>query len=161
MNNTYFIHVKKDINLLDRSSDDLINLIKQNIKEYNNITDTFNENILEDDIKILNSKNIKDINIDLIGNIVINKNNIKCGLCDKKIKNNTRAKILDCGDVFHIKCINNHLKNSLYKSCPFCNIEYISHIMENNEINNNTIGTFDDNDNEIDTKGDNNKTLTI
>ena len=128
MNKTYFIHVKKEMGLLHKSTDDLINLIKQNIKEQ------LNENILEEDIKLLNEDKIKEYNIDKIGSIVTNKKNIKCNICDKKIINNTKVKLLDCGDVFHIKCINNHLKESLYKNCPCCNIEYISNIINNEEI---------------------------
>jgi len=139
MNKTYFIHIKKDNNLLHNSTDDLINLIKQNIKEYSNNIDIFSENILEDDIKLFNSNNINNLNIDLIGSIVTNKSNIKCEICDKRIKNNIKEKLLDCGDIFHIKCINNHLKNSLYKNCPCCNIEYISNIIENNNIKSHTI----------------------
>jgi hypothetical protein len=126
---TYFIHIKRDNNTNNHSKDELKRIIIENIKDLNN------ENILDSDIKILDDNNSNKININLIGNIVINKNNIMCNLCNKKIKNNTKAKILDCDDVYHIKCINNYLNNSLYKDCPVCNIEYITHYIEHQNIN--------------------------
>ena len=127
MNNTYFIHLKKDLlTSNDTSYENLLNLIKNNIDN--------EEEIMIDNIKILDKD--KNIDIDLIGKTLKNTEIINCSLCNKRIKMNSKYKILDCNDIFHIKCINNYLLKSEYKTCPCCNIENISKHIKSNNINN-------------------------
>ena len=118
MNNTYFIHIKKE----DMLRDDIIEIVKNNIL---NISQ--NEIILEKNIKKIELNMIKKIDKNNIGKIEVNiNNNIKCDLCDKNIKKNSKIKKLNCGDKFHIKCINYYFNSSCYLDCPICGIENLS-----------------------------------
>jgi len=128
MNNTYFVHIKKE----DMYKDDLIETIKNNIYNLNP-----NEIINENNIIKLDMEMINKINKNNIGRIEYNNNNnIKCDLCDKKIKINSKIKILDCDNKFHIKCINSYFKSSCYLDCPICGIEYLSNNINKTDDNN-------------------------
>ena len=52
-----------------------------------------------------------------------------CDLCCKIIKK--KCKTLNCNHNFHIKCINNLLKNDIYKKCAICKTENITNILLN------------------------------
>lgn len=111
-NKTYFIHIKKnDIN----NFEDILDLKHL-------IDPTILDNSYE--LKIMNKSDLE--NIKKIGkNLKSNKNNL-CSKCNEVIIKKTVFKELDCKHRFHLKCIEEHLENDMYKKCIICNVEHIT-----------------------------------
>ena len=54
--------------------------------------------------------------------IVINKNfeNNECIICLEQMLVDDKVKILDCGHMYHYKCIDDWIKKKKEQNCPIC-----------------------------------------
>ena len=116
INRTFFIHIKKN----DISYINDLNTIK-NLLE-NQIDDNVNIN----DFKFINIQNLIKTSYKNIGRYFKSNKQSICDDCSKYIKLGTIFKQLLCNHRFHVKCIDNKLKNDIYKKCSKCNTEQIS-----------------------------------
>lgn len=114
--NTFFVHVKKsDFN----NFDDLI-YIKSLLDEQ------LNDNIDLTDIKLMSKSELNDKSYKHVGKYMKSDKCFDCSDCHKNIESNTIYKKLNCGHRFHLDCINDKLKNDIYKRCSICHTENVS-----------------------------------
>ena len=114
--NTFFVHFKKsDFN----DFDDLI-YIK------NLLDEQLGDNIDITDIKLMSKTELDNKSHKYIGKYMRSAKCFNCSECHKIIESNNTYKKLCCGHRFHLDCIDNKLKNDIYKRCSVCQTENIS-----------------------------------
>ncbi len=116
-NKTYFFHVKKS----DISNVNDIEAIKKLIKINNNEIDIDINNL-----KIINKSDLFNISPKNIGKYLKSNKDSICESCKTVIKATNIFKELGCKHRFHTSCIDDKLKNDVYKKCISCKTENVS-----------------------------------
>lgn len=118
-NKTYFIHIKKS----DISNINDLDSIKKLIK-LNNMNSDIDIDI--NNLKIINKSDLINISYKNVGKYLKSNKVCICNECNTIIKATTTFKELNCKHRFHTSCINEKLKNDVYKKCISCNTENIT-----------------------------------
>lgn len=118
-NKTYFYHIKKS----DISNINDLDSIKNLIKLNNMNTDI---DIDINNLKIINRSDLMNISYKNVGKYLKSNKDCICEDCKITIKATITFKELNCKHRFHISCIDEKLKNDVYKKCSSCNIENVS-----------------------------------
>lgn len=119
-NKTYFYHIKKSDVTNINDLDSIQNLIK-----LNNMNTDIDIDI--NNLKIINKSDLLNISYKNIGKYLKSNKNCICETCKTTINASTIFKQLNCKHRFHTSCIDNKLKDDVYKRCTSCNTENISY----------------------------------